>query len=133
MRARPVGPAESSVFHNFARGGPTKEAHPRALNQPDGLLRSVAGQGRLLATFRLRDKRSAADRSGRGGSPQVMSMGASDWAGPDGGSSDDGMIKRMINGLVNGRRAPNKIESGEALTHACLREHVGQKDVRASA
>ena len=45
MRARPAGPAESSVFHNFARGGPTKEAHPRALNQPDGLLRSVAGQG----------------------------------------------------------------------------------------
>src|SRR5215213_6011549 len=45
MRARPAGPAESSVFHNFARGGPTKEADPRALNQLDGLLRSVAGQG----------------------------------------------------------------------------------------
>jgi hypothetical protein len=29
----------------FARRGPTKEAHRRALNQPDGLLRSVAGQG----------------------------------------------------------------------------------------
>jgi hypothetical protein len=25
MRARPAGPAESSVFHNFARSGPTKE------------------------------------------------------------------------------------------------------------
>ena len=45
MRARPAGPAESAVFHNFARGGPTKEAHPRALNRVDGLLRSVAGQG----------------------------------------------------------------------------------------
>jgi hypothetical protein len=45
MRARPVGPAESSVFHNFARRGPTKEAHRRALDRPDGLLRSVAGQG----------------------------------------------------------------------------------------
>src|SRR5215207_3056487 len=38
MRARPAGPAESSVFHNFARRGPTKEAHRRALNRPDGLL-----------------------------------------------------------------------------------------------
>ena len=45
MRARPAGPAESSVFHYFARRGPTKEAHRRALNRPDGLLRSVAGQG----------------------------------------------------------------------------------------
>ena len=45
MRARPAGSAESSVFHNSARRGPTKEAHRRALNQPDGLLRSVAGQG----------------------------------------------------------------------------------------
>jgi hypothetical protein len=41
MRARPAGPAQPSVLHDFARGGPTKEAHPRALNQPDGLLRSV--------------------------------------------------------------------------------------------
>jgi hypothetical protein len=45
MRARPKGPAQSSVFHNSARRGPTKEAHRRALNRPDGLLRSVAGQG----------------------------------------------------------------------------------------
>src|SRR6266545_5190756 len=45
MRARPVGPAESSVFHNFARRGPTKEAHRRALDWPDGLLRGVAGRG----------------------------------------------------------------------------------------
>ena len=45
MRARPAGPAQSSVFHYSARSGPTKEAHRRALNQPDGLLRSVAGQG----------------------------------------------------------------------------------------
>ena len=45
MRARPAGPAQSSALHDFARSGPTKEAHRRALNQPDGLLRSVAGQG----------------------------------------------------------------------------------------
>ena len=45
MRARPAGPDQSSVFHNFARRGPTKEAHRRALNRPDGLLRSVAGRG----------------------------------------------------------------------------------------
>src|SRR5215212_9639253 len=45
MRARSAGPAQSSVFHNFARRGPTKEAHRRALNRSDGLLRSVAGRG----------------------------------------------------------------------------------------
>ena len=45
MRARPAGPAQSSALHNFARSGPTKEAHPRAMNQSGGLLRSVAGQG----------------------------------------------------------------------------------------
>jgi hypothetical protein len=44
MRTRPVGPAQSSVFHDFARSGPTKEAHRRALDRPDGLLRSGAGQ-----------------------------------------------------------------------------------------
>jgi hypothetical protein len=44
MRARPAGPAESSVFHYSARSGPTKEAHRRALNRPDGLLRSEAGR-----------------------------------------------------------------------------------------
>jgi len=44
--ARPARRAgRSSVFHYFARRGPTKEAHRRALNQPDGLLRSVAGRG----------------------------------------------------------------------------------------
>jgi hypothetical protein len=31
-RARPAGPAQSSALHNFARSGPTKEAHRRALN-----------------------------------------------------------------------------------------------------
>jgi hypothetical protein len=45
MRARPAGPAESSALHDFARSGPTKEAHRRALNRSGGLLRSVAGQG----------------------------------------------------------------------------------------
>ena len=45
MRARPVGPAQSFALHNFARSGPTKEAHRRALNRSGGLLRSVAGQG----------------------------------------------------------------------------------------
>jgi hypothetical protein len=44
MRARPAGPAESSALHDSARSGPTKEAHRRALDRPDGLLRSVAGQ-----------------------------------------------------------------------------------------
>ena len=47
MRARPVGPAESSALHDFARCGPTTEAHRRALNRSGGLLRSVAGQARL--------------------------------------------------------------------------------------
>jgi hypothetical protein len=31
MRARPAGPAEPSALHYFARSGPTKEAHRRAL------------------------------------------------------------------------------------------------------
>ena len=31
-RARPAGPAQSSALHYFARSGPTKEAHRRALN-----------------------------------------------------------------------------------------------------
>jgi len=42
---RPAGPAQSSALHYFARSGPTKEAHRRAINQSGGLLRSVAGQG----------------------------------------------------------------------------------------
>jgi hypothetical protein len=42
MRARPVGPAQSSTLHDFARSGPTKEAHRRALYRSGGLLRSVA-------------------------------------------------------------------------------------------
>jgi len=45
MRARPPGPAESSALHYFARSGPTKEAHRRALNRSGGHQRSVAGQG----------------------------------------------------------------------------------------
>src|SRR5215218_10199456 len=45
MRARTAGPAQSSVLHYFARSGPTKEAHRRAMNRSGGLLRSVAGQG----------------------------------------------------------------------------------------
>jgi hypothetical protein len=42
MRARPVGPAQSSALHDFARSGPTKEAHRRAMNRSGGLLRSGA-------------------------------------------------------------------------------------------
>jgi hypothetical protein len=45
MRARPAGPAQSSVFHYFARRGPTKEAHRRALDRPDGVRHSGAGRG----------------------------------------------------------------------------------------
>jgi hypothetical protein len=45
MRARPAGPAQSSALHDFARSGPTKEAHRRAFYRSGGLQRSVAGQG----------------------------------------------------------------------------------------
>ena len=45
MRTRPVGPAQSSALHDFARSGPTKEAHRWAMNRSGGLQRSVAGQG----------------------------------------------------------------------------------------
>jgi hypothetical protein len=45
MRARPAGPAESSVLRDSARSGPTREAHRRAFYRSDGLLRSGAGRG----------------------------------------------------------------------------------------
>jgi hypothetical protein len=35
MRARPAGAGLIVRLHDFARGGPTKEAHRRALNRPD--------------------------------------------------------------------------------------------------
>jgi hypothetical protein len=45
--ARPARRAGPIVrLHNFARSGPTKEAHRRAINRSGGLLRSVAGWGR---------------------------------------------------------------------------------------
>ena len=80
MRARPVGPAQSSVFHNFARRGPTKEAHRRALDRPDGLLRSVAGQGHgrfLPVTL----PRGASDQGKRAeaGSPRSPTPGGTHW------------------------------------------------------
>jgi hypothetical protein len=44
MRARPAGPAQSSALHDFARSGPTKEAHRRAMNQSGGLQRPDQGK-----------------------------------------------------------------------------------------
>src|SRR5215207_695813 len=41
---RPAGPAQSSALHDFARSGPTKEAHRRAINRSGELLRSEAGR-----------------------------------------------------------------------------------------
>jgi hypothetical protein len=46
MRARPYGPAQSSTLHYSARSGPTKEAHRRALNRPDGPQRMEDGAER---------------------------------------------------------------------------------------
>jgi hypothetical protein len=48
-RARPAGPAQSSALHNFARSGPTKEAHRRALN--DRADSYVAKRGRGTGGF----------------------------------------------------------------------------------
>jgi hypothetical protein len=42
--AESTGPAQSCVLHDSARRGLTKEAHRRAMNQPDGLLHSEAAQ-----------------------------------------------------------------------------------------
>ena len=64
MRARPAGPAQSSVLHDSARRGPTKEAHRRALNRSDGLLRSVAGQGHARV-LRVTLPRGASDQRKR--------------------------------------------------------------------
>jgi hypothetical protein len=44
MRARPVGPADRPSSTILLVVGRRREAHPRALHQPDGLLRSVAGR-----------------------------------------------------------------------------------------
>ena len=39
MRARPTGPAQSFVFHDSARHGPTKEAHPGlSISQTDSYI-----------------------------------------------------------------------------------------------
>jgi hypothetical protein len=46
--ARPAGQAQSSALHSSARRGPTKEAHRRALNRSDVLLRSEAGRSLAL-------------------------------------------------------------------------------------
>jgi hypothetical protein len=68
MRARPVGPAESSALHDFARSGPTKEAHRRALYRSGGLLHSVAGQGhaRFLRVTLPRERSDQGKRSEAG-------------------------------------------------------------------
>jgi hypothetical protein len=63
MRARPAGPAESSALHDFARSGPTKEAHRRALNRSGGLLRSVAGRARLRRDPTQRNDRASSPHS----------------------------------------------------------------------
>jgi hypothetical protein len=63
MRVRPAGPAQSSVFHNFARRGPTKEAHRQAIYRSDGLLHSVARQGHGLVRVTL--PRGASDQRKR--------------------------------------------------------------------
>ena len=51
MRARPVGPAQSSALHDFARRGPPKKPSTGRWIGSDGLLRSDAGreQRRRLA------------------------------------------------------------------------------------
>jgi hypothetical protein len=64
MRARPAGPAESSALHSFARSGPTKEAHRRAMNRSGGLQRSVAGQGHAQKP-RVALPRGASDQAKR--------------------------------------------------------------------
>jgi hypothetical protein len=68
MRARPAGPDESSALLLFARSGPTKEAHRRALYRSDGLLRSVAGQGhgRLLPVTLPRERSEQAKHTEAG-------------------------------------------------------------------
>jgi hypothetical protein len=89
MRARPAGPAQSSVLHDFAWSGPTKEAHPRALDRPDGLLPSVAGQGHARVV------------------PLTLPRGASDQrkqaeAGSHCPSPSEGSIKGGVEGPLKG-------------------------------
>src|SRR5215212_9064370 len=101
MRARPAGPAESSVFHNFARSGPTKEAHRRALDRPDGLLRSVAGRGHA----RLLRVTPPAERLTSTNSPRPATTAPSPPEGP---------IKGGVEGPIKGgSRDPWRDPSGE--------------------
>jgi hypothetical protein len=51
MRAWPTGPAQSSALHNFARSGPTKEAHRQAINRSGGLLFFVPATAVIGAEF----------------------------------------------------------------------------------
>jgi hypothetical protein len=117
MRAPPAGPAESSVFHYSARRGPTKEAHRRALNQLDGLLRSVAGRGhgRFLPVTPPRERPDQGKRSEAGGrrspTPRGTHQGRG-WGTHQGrdqgtpGGTDPGMHVRPRNRRGASRRAP---------------------------
>ena len=109
MRARPAGPAESSVFHDFARRGPTKEAHRRAINRPDGLLRSVAGQGhgRFLPVTLPRERLTSAN------GPRPAPTGPPPPEGPIKGGVGGpirGGIRGVIGGPIRGSEGSEKSE-----------------------
>ena len=58
MCSRPAGPAQSSVFHNSARSGPTKEAHRKAIYSVGG-----AGAGVVLPVTLPRERPDQAKHS----------------------------------------------------------------------
>ena len=96
MRARPAGPAQSSVFHNFARRGPTKEAHRRAMNRSGGLLRSVAGQGKRAEARFLRYPGGLGIHQGRDtGTHQGRDQG-SRWGTDPGAQQPNQTIPKLV-------------------------------------
>jgi len=116
-RPGPQGRPKSSALHDFARSGPTKEAHRRAIYSSGGLLRSVAGQGhgRVL--------------------PVTLPRGASDQAkraeaGHDCPSPPEGPIKGGVEGPIKGgsrdpwRDPSRELPRDQELPHSRQKDRV---------
>jgi hypothetical protein len=118
MRARPKGPAQSSVFHNYARSGPTKEAiDGLSINQTDsgdgGPTHIASGwmrrrSGLVVPGGPWRDGRRSV-RPGPAGSPETRHHA---WADTE----DRGPWLR----LHNGRRSILPARCGDAEAHERL-------------
>jgi hypothetical protein len=109
MRAWPAGPAGSSALHSFARSGPTKEAHRRAINRSGGLQRLTSANRPRPATL---------------GPPPPGGPITGGLGGPiRGGIREplEGPIRGKVRGLRNHHRAVRRVGRN------CISEqHVGE-------